>query len=405
MSFSFLKSTQLLMLTAIPLWASGQNWSQLQDFPGVERDDGTAFVVGNTAYCGTGVTAGFGTWADFYAFDFLTSTWTEVSPLPFSQVRQYAVGFASETHGYIFGGTDSGIFFNDLWRYDPLLDTWTEAAPMPAGGRSGAMCFVIGDDAYILGGKTPQSQAIDEVWVYHMANDTWEQKAPMPFGARWRAAAAAVDGVGYLLFGLDEDITFLNTFHSYNPETDTWTDLEAFPGAGRNYVAMEVVGNQLTTFSGFDDSGEIYNDIWQYHSEDQTWVERNPLPVPGRRGGMSFSDGNGLYYTTGLTADFERVKETWVASDLVGAEDQLNVVGVLVYPNPCQSVCTISLGNAFKSQRVEVRICDPLGRVWLEQKVSSTENIELYVDVLPAGIYLIQANQDGKRAVTKFIKN
>ena len=36
-----------------------QTWQQIGDFPSTERDDGTCFIIGNTAYCGTGLKTGW----------------------------------------------------------------------------------------------------------------------------------------------------------------------------------------------------------------------------------------------------------------------------------------------------------------------------------------------------------
>src|ERR1700741_928856 len=50
-------------------------WQQLPNFPAAGRDDGSVFIIGTTAYCGTGNAAGIGASTDFYKFNLLTDTW------------------------------------------------------------------------------------------------------------------------------------------------------------------------------------------------------------------------------------------------------------------------------------------------------------------------------------------
>lgn len=386
----FFAKAVLILGCIWPISCQAQTWTPQPEFPGVERDDGTSFVVGSTAYCGTGITAGFGTWADFYAFDMDAGTWSNIASLPTSEIRQYAVGFSGGAYGYVFGGTDAGIFFNDLWRYEPELDSWTPMTPMPAEGRSGAMCFVIGEDAYIMGGKTPELQALDEVWVYHMDADSWEQKAPMPFGSRWRASAAAIEGLGYLIFGRDAELADYNTAYRYDPTLDEWTALEPFPGVGRIYVAMQVVGNHLMAFSGSDLSSNIYADLWRFDVTTQTWTALTPLPAPARRGGMSFTDGSNFYYTTGLNADFERLKETWKASGLTNVEDMYGGTGMALYPNPCEDVCYLKMKEIQPSAHVDLRVCDARGRTWIEYSGTYSDEMQIDISNLDCGLYIIQ---------------
>lgn len=72
-----------------------------------------------------------------------TDTWTTITPLPDGNERQYAAGFSTSTHGFVFGGVKSGAFSNDLWKYDPTLNIWVEKSSLPAIGRSGSAYFVI----------------------------------------------------------------------------------------------------------------------------------------------------------------------------------------------------------------------------------------------------------------------
>src|SRR4051812_24997452 len=107
----------------LSFWVPGhtQSWTQLPNFPGLERDDGIAFVIGNKAYCGTGLQVGWGLTKDIYEFDLTTETWTTGVSMPNGAERQYACGFTDGTDGFVFGGEASGSDLNDLWMYSPVL--------------------------------------------------------------------------------------------------------------------------------------------------------------------------------------------------------------------------------------------------------------------------------------------
>ena len=108
----------LLYFTTI----NAQTWKQSIDFPSTERDDGVVFVIGNNAYCGTGLKSGWITSSDFYSFDMNSESWTTIKNLPKDKKRQYAIGFSSLNYGYVFGGVNGGDFLNDIWQYDPIIN-------------------------------------------------------------------------------------------------------------------------------------------------------------------------------------------------------------------------------------------------------------------------------------------
>ena len=82
--FTFLLFSNLLI---------GQTWSQLADFPSLERDDGVAVRINNKAYVGTGLIVGFSLGKDFFAYDFGSNSWATIAPMPTGSERQYACAF------------------------------------------------------------------------------------------------------------------------------------------------------------------------------------------------------------------------------------------------------------------------------------------------------------------------
>lgn len=87
-------------------------WTPISDFPGDGRTKGTAFVLGNKAYCG------FGANKDPNFFN---------------------------------------VFYNDMYSYDPATDKWTKLQDYPGAERVYPIAVTAGNKAYVGGGSKFQS--------------------------------------------------------------------------------------------------------------------------------------------------------------------------------------------------------------------------------------------------------
>lgn len=317
-----------------------QTWTQLADFPALDRDDAASFVLGNYAYVGTGMTTGWSNLGDFKKFNLTTESWEDCVSLPSGEERQYAVGFSHNGFGYLIGGYN-GTFLNDFWRYDPSSNSWTEIPALPDEGRSGMSSFVIGDTVYIIGGKTASESAIDEVWAYNLIDGTWTQKSNLPFGKRWRATAIQNGTLSIFGFGKDELANSHNDFHTYDATTDSWTTIADFPGLGRNYVAGVSYNNRLFAAFGIDDASAFYRDCWEYNPLLGDWTFIVDLPDLERKGGSIFSGSNGIYYSTGIDKNYQRLTETWRLSIPLSVEEK-DQVNLKIYPNPSNAKVNIT---------------------------------------------------------------
>src|SRR5687768_15980369 len=145
---------KVLLFILFTQLARGQTWQQTSDFPGVERDDAVSFVIGEKAFCGTGLKTGWVACNDFYVLDMINNSWDTIASMPLGTERQYACSFSSNNRGFVFGGINGATYYNDLWMYDPAMNNWQSKTALPASGRAGAGCFVINDTCYVAGGRT-----------------------------------------------------------------------------------------------------------------------------------------------------------------------------------------------------------------------------------------------------------
>lgn len=379
-----------------------QAWLQVDDFPSTPHDDGVAFVLGDRAYCGTGLQIGWIETRDFYAYNLLLDSWETAASMPQNTQRQYACGFSAGNRGYVFGGVGSGSYLNDMWIFDPETGNCFESTPLPGPGRSGSAVFVVENTAYIVGGKTESSDATDEVWAFNTIDQSWEEKNAFPFGGRFRASAIALAGKGYLLFGKDENNLFPNAVYTYQPETDTWWILSEFPGPGRSHAALIATDDFPVLMGGVDDFGTYYQSLWKLNIMNGQWEQLDDLPAEGRKGGMTFSHDQRLYYSTGINAEDERLKETWkydlpVSIEKVAAQNEYGV-----YPNPASDKLTLKMLGDGRGSKHFVVICSTEGKEWLHRELSGSVSV-LNVSHLPCGLYLIYILTDQRLVVEKLL--
>ena len=106
-----------------------QQWQRLPDFPGKPRASGTAFVLNNKIYFGTG-SINYEPQNDIWEYDITNKTWTQKNEFP-GIARFCATSFSINNNGYIVAGgvyTATGYShpYDDCWEYEPNSDSWTK---------------------------------------------------------------------------------------------------------------------------------------------------------------------------------------------------------------------------------------------------------------------------------------
>lgn len=394
-----MKKALLLLITLflINRNSKAQTWTQLTDFPDIERDDGVAFVINNKAYCGTGLKVGWLLTGDFHYLDLETEAWGKVASMPSGKERQYACGFTDGINGFVFGGEAFGSDLNDLWMYSPATNSWTAMASKPGNGVRGASCFVIGNIAYIIGGAFTTNDAINEVWAYDMTTNNWTQKNNLPF-TNWRGSAAATNGNGYLLYGMNFNYGYNRYLLEYNPTLDTWTYLSTFagPGTGKVYANMQAINNDLVVFGGKDSLNACNNQLWSYNLISNSWLSVSTLTATLRKGGMGFTNAGTYYYTCGISQADVRLKETWKTDFAVGIKEFENKEEISVYPNPATDIINFKFLRSVP-KNLPYKIIGMKGEIILED--TTTENKTIDVSRLTSGVYQLLINNISARIV------
>jgi len=262
-------------------WSYTQNstqgsWRvQKASFPGIARNSAVAFAIGTNGYVGTGYD-GVNKLNDFYQYTPSTNTWTAKAPFTGS-ARYDAVGFGLTNLGYITTGYD-GSYLKDLYSYDPNADAWTQQISMGGIKRSGAVSFVYQNKAYICtGANNGSSTDVNDLWVFDPA------------------LAVNTSTSGW---------TQLRHISNFSP--DTYDD--AYNIVRTNAVAF-VMGVKAYVSCG--SNGAVLNTTWEYDFATDLWVTKTAYEGVAREGAVGFSIHDRGYVATGrsTTSPFDDIRE------------------------------------------------------------------------------------------------
>lgn len=372
-----------------------QNWQQINDYPGVARDDGAQFTINGIHYVGTGRGADFSCKGDFYAFDPLSSNWTAIAALPLWQERQYTTAFSYGGYGFVVGGENClGNYFNTFLKYSPTANTWTSMPDLPATGRAGCQHFVIGSDFYLIGGRN-NSGILKEVWCFHFNTNSWEQLNDLPFNGCWRGLSATYNEVGYLFGGRTDDASQngwnANTWQ-YEPTTNNWTQFSGFTVGEKMYQSMAQQDSLLFVYGGVDPNDQTQTDLVQINLNSFQIDTLTQFPASPRKGCIAFTSLGYFYLTTGISGN-ERMKETWRYAYVsnAGVEPKIPFDIRVDFVN---QLLQITLQQPMNKE--VARIIDLQGRAMLSQKCTQ-ETLSFDLTKLPNGTYFIQIGGYTKR--------
>lgn len=112
-----------------------KQWTQKKDFPGLARQAGCAFVMGDKAYFGAGMSDYTVTFSDFWEYDAAADSWTKLEKEAPTTYTAWATAFAIGTTAYFGGGAsfDGGsLNFSDTFYTISGLTTGVNEGNLPS---------------------------------------------------------------------------------------------------------------------------------------------------------------------------------------------------------------------------------------------------------------------------------
>ncbi len=381
----------LMVGIAVPQWSAAQEdaWNQLQDLPGIPRQQAVAFTIAGNGYVVTGTDPGVR--SDLFAYNFATDTWTRKHPL--TGARFNAVGFAIRSKGYVALGQDGFQAFSDLQEYDVQHDTWTRRAYFPGRARFGAVGFSIGSKGYICTGAVGSFYS-RELWEYDPQMNLWSRRADLPALGRTDAVAFTIGGKAYVGSGTVNGHA-LNDLWEYDPKGDRWNQKEGFDEVGRYAATAFAFGYKGFVVGGMSQDGFLMNDCWMYDPALDEWTRKLDMPIP-RMAAVGFASLERGYVATGFDGrsskrDLLEYKNASILQRSAASAGTMTeeLPALVAYPNPTRDDLYIAwpaglTGSAF------LELFDMTGKLVLTSRADVGTPFVLDLRGQRAGAYLLR---------------
>ncbi len=286
------------------------DWSQDVNLS-TGRTSAVAFSMGGYGYIGTGADASNNLLNDFWRFDPVTSSWTQMADFG-GTARYQAAGFSMELATGPFGFIGTGFDpsnTNDFWAYDPAGNTWVQRADFAGTARGAAVGFSTGTSLDTLGfiGTGYGNAPLNDLWAYDPDADSWTQVSSLPTSGRYLATAFSTGSLGYVTTG-SLDGAPQQDLWQYDPNTDTWTSLAALPGEARSGAVAFALDGKGYVGTGF--GNDLLRDLWRYDPTTDSWARRTDMPGYGRNSAVAFAAGNFGFIGTGYDG-FTALNDLW----------------------------------------------------------------------------------------------
>jgi len=226
------------------------SWKKISKFPGVQRINAIAQVVGGKAYFGLGWHPPKG-WAltaylkDLWSFDPITNRWDSLTVFPGNDTNN-PVSFVYDDEIYVLHGFESHLiasegFTRALRKYSVKNNKWTSLKDFPGFMRTSAVAVSDGNRVYAGTGYATWNE--QDWWEYFPSTDSWEKKEKMPDKGRCNALAFTIKkryfvATGRYFAGIYTGGHLKKEIMEYNPDTDQWFNRGSLPLGIENAVSF-----------------------------------------------------------------------------------------------------------------------------------------------------------------------
>jgi N-acetylneuraminic acid mutarotase len=240
---------------------SGQ-WAQKADFPGGACYGSTGVTVGTKGYVGFGAGNGYKNF--LWAYEPGLDVWTQLADCPFE--GDYGMAGFELNDKACFGG---GVENTDFWEYDPVTNTWSQLPNSPPGTqRFGGVGFTLNGVGYIgLGGY----ELHKDFHKFDPNTGQWTPIAEVPTTqtSLFFSSAFTINDKAYT--------RLFSEFWEYDPTTNDWTQLaapcgspahveNAFSVGGKGYLICGNGSSSIGTWPGFTVGAT--KEVWEFTPED-----------------------------------------------------------------------------------------------------------------------------------------
>jgi N-acetylneuraminic acid mutarotase len=301
----------------------------------VGRHRALGISIGNKGYIGLGHVNGTGvdiSYNDWWQYDPASNSWSQKANYP--TVNHGAVGFGTQTKGYVGGGSYLG---GEFFSYDPVTNLWTPITPCPVTPGD-VQCFSIQNKGYVLYGT--------DIYEYNTFTNSWTQKAPCPVNVSTWSSSFATESSGF--------VKTLSNLYEYKPSTNTWVQRAYFPGLMSGGGAAFECNDKGYFICGYSGAlSTVTDEVWEFNPGNNTWFRIGEFPGTSRRFPVAFSINDIGYFGTGTNGI--NMNDFWSYNpELAGIEDDLaGQASVNIFPNPCSEFLNIELKTSIPFNKTE----------------------------------------------------
>jgi N-acetylneuraminic acid mutarotase len=202
---------------------------------------------------------------DFYKYNPVSNTWTELPDYP-DNISNFFVGYFASVNGRPFAGLSNtnpvmrelvnGSWISRIGNEDLMRNTGTAA-------------FSIGNSIFIIAGFYLDGSSSRRVWEYNTVSNTWIRRSDFPGTTRHVAISFSIGPFGYYGCGRGCDSnTQYKDMWKYDRANDKWIRIEDFPGGNRSHTISVSDGTYGYAGLGIYMPTTTYlKDFWRYNPE------------------------------------------------------------------------------------------------------------------------------------------
>ena len=249
-------------------------WIQKQNSPATTNKT-PCFTINSKGYFFSGAAS-----SNFFEYDPVTNVWTAKADCPIGY-RQYATGFATDSFGFVGGGSTSGMLAentNNFYKYDPVANAWSAIASYP-DSISGGIGFSVNNTGYVAGGFNVAAVVERQCYSYNSSLNQWVQVDSMPSAMAF-SFAEVVNSKVYCGFGQKGLSLNTDSVYEYDPVADSWTSkaaLHVISSFYYNPIRSFVVNNKIYTADPRVNGG-THGGMNVYDPGTNSWSTINTFP-------------------------------------------------------------------------------------------------------------------------------
>lgn len=395
----YLLTTTIIVLSFCTFGQTENFWTKKADFSGLKRERAVAFSIGDFGYVGTGVDTAEVVLDDFWKYDPSADTWSQIADLP-GGGRRNAIAFTIGDFGYVGTGMDSIVAstpgaqtLSDFWKFEPLTNSWTQIASYPGNFGNGiyfSTGFTIDSKGYLCGGKMGPNFYSNQLWEYKPSLDQWTQLQNFPGGLRYQLASFSIGFKAYVGFGTDQDI-YRKDIWEFDATTNQWTAKADFPASERASTTAFTIDQRGFVTTGAN--GGMLDDLWQYNPSADSWSIKATYGGSPRKNAIGFVINGKAYVGTGKGYSGKKASMHEYTPGSVLGTDEIEIE-LAMYPNPTSDYVNL---NYVAEQIDEIALYSISG----EMLTSGSGIQTIQVSDFAQGNYIVVGRKDNQIVSTQ----